>query len=152
MAARNSEGATWRSDSGVCLAEYHLRNAEVQWSISDDCALEQLEAILPMVARYGITFLEALFPGDLTIKASKQNGLPTLSLDPAQYASGEVTAYSEAEDGVRTEFFKKAVTGEAVLALSAPPRGTTRITVLYEGNDGSGKPRLATTTTNWPIR
>lgn len=151
VAARNAAGATWRTDAGVCLAEYRLRNAKVHWGISDDCALEQLEAILPEVAGYGISFLHQLFPNDITIGTSKKDGGTFVRLGDGSYGSGALRAFAEGADGRRAEFFKASVERGSTATLSRPPNGTVRITVLFDGNDTAGKPRLATASVAWPL-
>ena len=151
VAARNSEGATWRSEDDTCLAEYRIKDAKVTWSISDVCALDQLEALLPTVAGYGISFLETLYPADLSI-GSTVDGTAAITFDAKRYASGTVRFFSEGNDGKRTEFFSGELkSGTTAMALPTPPASATRITALFDGTDTLGKPLLATTSTTWPL-
>jgi len=150
VAARNESGATWRSESGTCLAEYRLRDAKVRWSISDACALDQLETILPKVAGYGISFLESLYPSDLGI--ANVDGNVAITLDAKRYGAGSVRLFAEAADGRRSEFFSADSKGNvATLAFPLPPTSATRITALFDGTDAQGQPLLASTSVEWPL-
>ncbi len=150
VAARNDDGATWRSKSGTCLAEYQIKNAKVRWSISDACALDQLEAILPTVAGYGISFLESLYPSDLGIASI--DGKTSVTFDAQRYGPGRVRLFAEAEDGRRSEFFSADTKGgETTLAIPLPPTTATRITAFFDGTDAKGAPRLASASVAWPL-
>ncbi len=150
IAARNKEGASWRSDDGVCLARYHVKQAKVYWSLDDDCALEQLEAILPKVASYGVSFLETLFPDDLGFQSD--GGRIHLVLGPKHYGHGKLRFFSDAPDGTRSEFHSVDITTAlATVALPQVPAGSTRITALFDGKDTHGALLLATTSSVLPL-
>ena len=151
VAARNSSGATWRNEDGVCLTRYRLQLAKVKFWIDDQCALEQLEAILPTVAGYGSNFLQALFPDDLSL--SKVAGKLSVGLDKERYAEGTLTFFSDAIDGTRSEYFSSVVKdgADALASIPLPPRSAARVTVLFEGKDALGQPLLATRSYAWPF-
>jgi hypothetical protein len=151
VAARNAKGATWRNEEGVCLARYRLKSAKVNFWIDDDCALEQLEAILPAVAAFGTSFLQRLFPSDITV--AKKAGKLVIGVESARYAEGTISLYAEAVDGIRTEIYtsqyKKEHKGLAQMPM--PPRSASRITVLFDGKDALGETLLATRSLEWPL-
>ncbi len=150
VAARNDEGATWQTDSGACLAQYHLRKATVEWSISDDCALEQLEEILPQVAGYGISFLESLYPSDLKLESA--SGKLAVKLNEARYGAGKLVLFTEAADGLRTEYYSADLTGtETQVVVPSPPAGSTRVSALFDGKDVLGTALLASDSSPWPL-
>jgi hypothetical protein len=151
VAARNHEGATWRNDDGVCLTRYRLRRAEVKFWIDDDCALEQMEAILPSVAAYSASFLQALFPNDLSL--SKEAGKLVVKMDAKRYGEGNLTFFADAADGTRSEYFANATGTGAATETGAPlpPRTAIRVTVLFDGKDALGNPLLAARSYPWPF-
>jgi hypothetical protein len=151
VAARNAKGATWLNEDGVCLSRYRWQRARVSFWMDDECALEQLEAILPTVGAYSTSFLERLYPGDLGL--SKKAGKILLSVDAKRYGEGTVRAFADSADGTRSEYHSVAASpGKPVAAtLPVPPSGTRRVTLLFDGRDSSGAPLLATTTSPWPI-
>ncbi|MCP4444488.1 MAG: hypothetical protein GY811_03975 [Myxococcales bacterium] len=151
VAARNKDGATWRSDSGSCLAVYHIKEARIRWTMPDTCVLDQLEAILPTVTGYGVSFLDALYPSDLGF-ASNEEAL-RISLAGERYGAGKLRIFTEGADGVRKPYFTAALTGtESGLALPAPPEGSMRITALFDGRDALDNPLLASTSSPWPLQ
>ncbi len=151
VAARNAKGATWRNEDGVCLTRYRLRSAKVNFWIDDDCALEQLEAILPSVAAFGTSFLQRLFPSG--IAASKIAGKLEIGVSSARYAEGTISLYADSADGTRSEIYtvqyKKEHMGLATMPM--PPRSARRITVLFDGKDNLGETLLATRSFEWPF-
>lgn len=150
VAARNHDGAAWVNEQGVCLTRYQWKRAELQFWIDDSCALEQLETILPQVGAYGIAFLDMLFPGDLRLEASG-TGLQ-VGVDDARYGAGTVHVFADAADGTRTQYHSAQLpAGSQGLLVPAPPAGSARVTVLFDGQDTNGAPLLATTTSSWPV-
>ena len=152
VAARNPNGATWINERGVCLAQYKWRRSKITWKMDDACALEQLEDILPTVAAYGSSFLEMLFPSDLSL--TKHSG-QLVAEGSARYTKGSLTVFADAADGTRTQFHSLSLSAQAednVLGnLPAPPKGSTRVTLLFDGQDSQGNPLLATTSSVWPF-
>ena len=150
VAARNADGATWRSTSGTCLAEYHLENAEVHWSLPDACILEQLEDLMPQVTAYGASFLNALYPSDLAIASTGKK--LRVAVNGERYGAGTLKLFSDGADGKRTAYFSTDVPDDATtLDLPIPPASSTRVTTLFDGVDALGNPLLATASTEWPI-
>jgi hypothetical protein len=151
IAAKNDDGATWVNDEGVCLARYHWKKSRLSWSLDDDCRLEQLEAILPTVAGYGVSFLDTLFPGDLEL--STRGGQLRVGARPKHYADGTVRFFADAADGTRSEYHSASLAANAGDLASAPlpPRGSVRVTVLVDGHSSAGEPIVATTTSPWPL-
>jgi len=150
VAARNDEGATWRSDSGACLAQYRIEKARIHWSIDDDCVLSQLEAILPKVAGYGASFLAALYPDDLAVQL--RDGKLTLLIGANHYGAGSVHVYADTVDGTRREYFSAELTGtESTRMIPKPPAGSTHLAVLFDGLDKAGAPALASLASPWPL-
>ncbi len=151
VAARNAEGATWRNDAGTCLTRYRLQHAKVKFWIDDDCALEQLEVILPSVAAYGSSFLQSLFPENLSL--TKIAGKLLVTANTKQYGEGTFTLYADAADKTRSAFQSAAASPGNVVGIPAvlPPRGTQRVTVLFDGKDSLGNPMLATRSYAWPL-
>ncbi len=149
VAARNEEGASWRNADGVCLARYHVKQAKVRWSLDDECVLEQLEAILPRIAGYGVSFLETLFPSDLEFQSDA--GRISLHLGPKHYGHGKLRFFSDAADGTRSEFHSVEISTAGAVALPHVPAGSVRVTALFDGNDVQGAPLLATTSRVLPL-
>lgn len=150
IAARNSEGATWSNAAGVCLTRYRHKQSKLSFWIDDDCALDQLEAILPIVSGYGASFLEALYPSDLTMAV--KSGKLQVSGSSDRYAKGSLRFFSESANGTRSEYHKatREGTGAELIQAPTPPAGTRAIAVLFDGTDSAGKPLLATTRMSWP--
>lgn len=150
VAARNTDGATWRNDDGTCLTRYRLRSAKVTFWIDDECALEQLEVILPIVAGFGSNFLQRLFPDDLSLR--KEAGKLAVGLDQERYGQGTLSFFADTADGIRSEYFSSAISGGDVgTTVPLPPRSAQRVTVLFDGKDGLGQPLLATRSYPWPF-
>lgn len=149
VAARNQEGATWSNESGVCLARYQWRRSKISWSIDDDCALEQLEAILPMVAGYSASFLDSLYSNDLSFRTQ---GRKIVVIGSQRFGQGTVRLFADAPDGTRTEYHSFETAGsQANLGTAPPPPGkTSRISVLFDGKDVEGAAMLAATGSAWP--
>ena len=151
IAARNSKGATWRNDDGVCLTRYRLQNAKVNFWIDDECALEQLEVILPSVAAFGTSFLQGLFPDDLSL--TKKAGKLVVGTNGERYADGTLSLYADTADGSRSEIYTsqyKKGQKESV-TMPMPPQGTRRITILFDGKDSLGETLLSTRSYEWPF-
>ncbi len=150
IAARNKSGATWTNESGVCLARYKHAQSEITWWIDDDCALEQLEAILPVVAGYGASFLKSLFPDDISL--SLNSGKLLVTGEASHYGVGTLRFYTDSAQGERSEFFAIERSGDSSALASAtiPTTAFARVTVLFDGKDKSGNPLLATATMSWP--
>ena len=153
MAAHYEDGATLRSPSGTCLARYRVERDVLTFSIDDDCALEQLAAILPEVAAYETGLLDFLLRGELTISAGGQ-----ITVQGAGLGAGTVEILVEDDRGVRTSLASVAVAGAGSaagsdagsgsgapgsLASVAAPATGSRVVAVYRGVDTAGEPIVA---------
>jgi hypothetical protein len=149
MAATRDDGAALRSPSGTCLAHYRVDHDILAFSIDDDCALEQLAAILPEVAAYETGLLDFLLRGELTINAGGQ-----ITVQGTGLGAGNVEILVEDDRGVRTSLASVAVAGSgsaagsgsgapASLASVAAPATGTRVIAVYRGVDTAGEPIVA---------
>ena len=152
VAARRPEGARLENAEGVCLAHYRLVDRQLSWDIPDDCALEQIAAVLPLAVVHAAGALDHLFRGSLAIEPGPQGAavMPTgLAL-----GKGTLSAYWDNELGVRTRFATVAVNGAAdkqvIARLAAPPADARRLAVLFEGVDAGGEPLSAAAVIAWP--
>lgn len=153
-AARRPEGGRMQNAAGVCLAHYRLVDQQLSWTIPDDCALEQIAALLPLAAAYTAGAIDHLFRGSLAIEP----GDAGLSVRPTgiELGAGTLTAYWDNELGVRTKYatvdnIAGAADKQVVAAIAAPPAAARRIAVLFEGSDAAGEPLSAAATVAWPI-
>lgn len=150
VAARNRKGATWADERGVCLTRYQWELGKVRFWIDDDCALQQLEAILPQVGAYGVGFLDSLFTGGLHIESAAST--LRLNINAGDVGSGTLHVFSDTADGTRSEYHSASIAkGSSAVDLPLPPKGCTRVTVLFDGHDPSGANMLATTSRSWPL-
>ncbi len=149
VAARNPQGATWSNEDGVCLTRYKHKQATLSWWIDDDCALEQLEAVFPTIAGYGASFLERLYPSDISM--TERSGSVVVTGDVSRYGAGSLLFFSESADGTRTQFHAGVRQGDSseLYLAPTPPAGTIKVAVLFDGTDNVGKPLLATTVLLW---
>src|SRR5690606_34025432 len=106
--------------------------------------------ILPKVGAYGVAFLDSLFPGDLRLEPNG-TGLQ-IRVEPARYGAGTILVFADAEDGSRRQYHSaKLAAGSQGVDLPAPPSASARVTVLFDGEDATGAPLLATTSSPWPL-
>lgn len=147
-AATSRDGVPLLDDRGVCLARYRLEDAELRWSMDDECLLAQAAAILPEVAAYSTGLLDWLFRGTLRVdrRADGYAVVPGLVL-----GQGSIEVFWDDSRGVRTALgaasaVTSGIDGQPLVQVPAAPAGATRISVLYTGVDGNGEPVVATGT------
>ncbi len=140
--AASDAGAVLRDADGVCLAQYRLREGVLSWSIGEDCAAEQISAILPTVSSYTTGFLAFLFRGTLATEAS---GAVTVGATPL--GGGNLQVLAEAADGTRRPLATTAVeggaTGTTLVGVGEVPEGTIRVIAVFRGHDTNGEEIVA---------
>jgi hypothetical protein len=144
-AAADERGAVLRSEGGVCVAHYHLRDNELRWSIPDACALEQISVLLAEASAYGAGVLDWLLRGELDVRA-RGDGLEVTSLGLG-VREAELTLYWQDARGLRTGFAKLEVAdsgaGETIARVARPPAGAERVVALLRGIDEHGQAIVA---------
>lgn len=139
--------------AGVCIADITEEARTATFSIGDDCAVQQLESLLPEAVGYGAGFLDTLFSGSASLSpAGKDVGI---SVGATALGAGSVRMFWDDRLGVRTEYAKANVkggkAGARMVKLAAPPADAKRVTVLYEGTDAAGNAMYATGTAAYPL-
>jgi hypothetical protein len=139
MAASRDDGTTLRDSNGTCLARYKVEHNRLSFSTDDDCALEQLAHILPIVGSYEAGLIDYLLRGDLTIALGE-----TVAVSGRNLGAGSVDVLVEDERGVRTPIGHADTPGgtELLTAVKLPPSGT-RIVAVFNGRDAKGEPLVA---------
>jgi hypothetical protein len=155
VAAQKEAGVEVRNTDGVCLARYRVEDDVLSWFTDDECALEQLGAILPETAAYGAGLLDFLFRGELTASAGSGGGI-AIAAGGVGFGKGTVEIYAEDERGVRTALgapteIAGAAIGASVAVAGAPAKGTRRVAAVFHGVDAAGEPLVASVTTAWPL-
>ena len=131
---------------GVCLAEYQVRDHKVQWSMSDNCLIEQAKTILPTASAYSAGLLQWLFRGELLVR-----------LDDSQIAiwtaktglgGGTLTIFSDGPKNNRSKLATISISSLAANSqlsrqIPSSPADSTQITVLFDGVDDRGQPLVA---------
>ena len=131
VAAKNAAGATLRNQRGTCLARYRWERSELRWSTDDECRLEQLEEILPLVAAYGASFLTHLFSDELKLEKSASG----ISLSGLPKLPGTLTLVQEDEQGARKAYKAIKIRGnEGALALPLPGAPSSAVVALFESD------------------
>lgn len=139
MAANRDEGTMLRDTSGTCLARYRVDNDVLEFSIDDECMLEQLAVILPEVAAYEAGLLDFLLRGELTI-----TGTDTLAISAKGLGAGTVEVLVEDARGVRTKLASATIKPNTEQLLSVPAPGSgTRVVAVFRGVDANGEPIVA---------
>ncbi|MBA3396108.1 MAG: hypothetical protein H0T89_25995 [Deltaproteobacteria bacterium] len=139
MAASRDEGTLLRNAAGVCLARYRVDHGVLGFSFDDECALEQVTAILPEVAAYETGLLEYLIRGELAIAVTGE-----IVVTGSGLGAGTVEMLVEDTRGVRTRLSATATTaGTAELARGPTPTAGTRIVAVFRGVDAAGEPIVA---------
>lgn len=140
------------NERGVCVADVLLEPRQVSFEIGDDCALEQLEVILPEAAGYGAGFLDTLLGASLSITGDQGN--LAIAAEGHDLGPGTILMLWDDRRGVRKEYGKQPVSGATAGTLlarvPAPPAGATRVIALYEGKVGN-EAVLATQNVAFPI-
>ncbi len=139
MAANRDEGTTMRNTAGTCLARYRVQDDVLQFSLDDECMLDQLAVILPEVAAYETGLLDFLFRGELTLQPGGQ--ITIASPTDIVLGAGTIDVLVEDERGVRTKLVSVPVTGtDPVLARVATPAAGIRVVAVFRGTDAAGEP------------
>ena len=143
MAASREDGTTLRDASGTCLARYRVDHGVLAFTIDDDCALEQITAILPTVAAYETGLLDFLFRGDLAMTID--NG--AIVVAGKGLGDGMIELLVEDDRGVRTAIAPLAsantANAGARLAQVPLPKTGTRVVAMFHGKDAAGEPIIA---------
>lgn len=132
--------ATLRNGAGTCLANYRLSEGQLRFHISDDCAAEQLAAILPTVGGYAAGYLNWLFRGALAVTVDAGMIQVTVAPGAVALAAGQLTLLGEDAAGHRSVIGTGPFSGSAKM----PVTGTfTRIYALFRGTDSHGETLVA---------
>ena len=145
-AARSPSGGRLVNDQGVCLANYHLVEDRLMWSMDDQCAAEQIAVILPEVSAYSSGLLDYLYRG--VIELRRDGGVWVAATAGAEFGPGEVQIFWDDGRGVRESLsekkkVEKTAAGEVLATMSKLPRGAQAIAVLFRGTDQLGEPLVA---------
>jgi hypothetical protein len=145
IGAATEAGARLVDEGGVCVAGYHVDMRRLRFTIDDDCALEQIGAILPEVAAFSAGLLDFLFRGELAVTVSARHVTVTAGLD---LGAGTVRVFWDDERGVRSELAKVdsagATAGQSLAQVAAAPAEARGVAALFVGADGHGEPVIAT--------
>jgi hypothetical protein len=141
-------GATLVDADGVCLARYRTRDFELRWKSDDDCALEQIETLLPEVSAYSTGLLQFLFRGSLAI-SKNAGGAIVVSAADVEFGEGTITVFWDDASGVRTAVGEGTATtggtiGASLAQLDAPGDDARFVAALFEGVDANGEKLIAT--------
>ncbi len=143
MAATRDGGTVLRNSEGTCLAQYHVENDILRFSLDDRCMLEQIAEILPEVAAYETGLLDFLLRGELTI-----TGTSVVSVAGKALGTGKLEVLAEDNRGVRTKLAEVAIDGKtakpgAPFARVAAPSNALRVVAVFRGTDAAGEPVVA---------
>ncbi len=138
MAATREEGTTLRNAAGVCLARYRVEHGRLGFTIDDDCALDQIAAILPEVASYETGLLDYLMRGELTIAIAE-----SVAVTGRNLGAGTVEVLVEDANGVRTQIASMTTTAPDWIARVGAPSAGTRVVAVFRGSDTAGEPIVA---------
>ena len=141
-AAKTPRGRRYANAQGVCLARYRIARDRLTWSMDDDCVLEQLAVILPMVVNYGAGFIDWLFRGALEVNADGEN--LSIRTSGVTAKDGTVVAYWDDDRGVRAQYAERKI--EKNVSIPKPPATAIRVAVLLVGRDAAGQPLVASGT------
>jgi len=139
MAASRDDGTTLRSPAGICLARYRVEHDILQFSLDDDCMMDELAVILPEVASYETGLLDFLLRGELTVAVSGK-----IAVSGNGLGAGSLEILVEDDRGVRTSVAHQDTAGgaEQLAQVAAPPAGT-RVIAVFRGSDAAGEPIVA---------
>jgi len=139
MSASRDDGTVLRDSAGTCLARYRVDRGVVGFSIDDDCMMEQINVILPLVAAYETGLLDFLLRGELQISLDS-----SLAVSAKGLGAGTLDVLVEDARGVRTKLSSTSPAGgkDEMLRISAPASGT-RVVAVFRGVDAAGEPIVA---------
>lgn len=139
MAASRDAGTTLRAPDGTCLARYQIDHAILSFSLDDECLLEQVAAILPVVASYEAGLLEFLLRGELAIQLGNE-----LVVRGEGLGAGTLEVLVEDDQGTRTSIASaQLAAGADPLVRVAAPTSGIRVVAVYRGIDAAGEPVVA---------
>jgi hypothetical protein len=137
-AARSAAGGRVTDASGTCLAVYRLDDKRhITWSIPDDCALDQLQVILPTAVGYATGFLDYLFRGELVVENA---GDRVEVRSRATLGAGKIRVFVDDPSGLRREI---GASDSKDGSASVPASGTGPITAVFVGVDARGEALVA---------
>ncbi len=144
MSATHEDGTTLRDSSGTCLARYRVEHDVLNFTLDDDCMLEEITAILPEVAAYEAGLLDFLLRGELTVAVGNHIAVSGKSL-----GDGDLAIFGEDDRGVRTQLSTvhvargKATEQAQELANAPLPASWSRVVAVFRGTDAVGEPIVA---------
>jgi hypothetical protein len=134
-------GHVLRTAGGVCLANYRVEDSTLRFNLSDDCAAEQIRALLPEIGSYATGLLEHLFRGALTVVVNQGSIDVSVPSSALQLGAGQLTFVAEDANGRRNPIGTGELHDGA--ARMAAPAGATRVFVIFRGVDVNGEPLVA---------
>jgi hypothetical protein len=139
LVSASREETTLRDDKNVCLARYRVEHDILEFSLDDECMLEQIAVLLPEVAAYEAGLLDFLLRGELTIQITGE-----VSVTATGLGAGTLDVVTEDDRGVRTKLASQTVAAGAaeLIRVSAPTSGT-RVLAVFRGVDAAGEPIVA---------
>jgi hypothetical protein len=139
LVSASREETTLRDAKNVCLARYRVEHDILEFSLDDECMLEQIAVLLPEVAAFEAGLLDFLLRGELTLQVTGE-----VSITATGLGAGTLDIVVEDDRGVRTKLASQAVTGGAAeLARVAAPASGTRVVAVFRGVDAAGEPIVA---------
>lgn len=145
--AARTGGATVKNQQGVCLAHYALAHGHAIWSISDECAAEQLGVILPLVGAHATGLLDFLFRGTLAVTQAGQGAV--IAVEHGGLGKGRLTTWVEDEHGHRQKLGGaldvESGRGDTALASvsAADLVGADKLVAVFQGVDDHGEEVVA---------
>jgi hypothetical protein len=140
LSLSTTDAVALRDERGVCLANYRVADEELRFFISDECAAEQLAAILPQVGGYAAGFLEWLFRGSLAVAVQDGQVLVTVPKGETPLGKGQVSVIAEDANGRRAVVGSSTWSGSAQVAA---PSAYVRLFAVFRGTDESGDAVIA---------
>ncbi len=138
--AAGEAGATLRH-GGVCLAAYRLRDERLTFTIPDECAAEQLAAILPVVGGYATGLLDWMFRGQLDV--SVRGATATVTAPGLRLGKGTLHVLVEDAQGARRPAGEASVGGGEELGRVTLPSGGVKAVAVFVGVDAAGEAIVA---------
>jgi len=133
-------------DKGTCLANVYGDGDRIAFEIGRECALDQLDAMLPQIGAYSVAMLDTLFRGRIRIE--RKDSTVTLTSGDIGFSKGTLKVYSEDARGVRTMLFSRNVNANigphTAIASRAADLSAARVVAFFRGQDAHGQPILAT--------
>ena len=139
LVSASREETTLRDAKNVCLARYRVEHDVLEFSLDDECLLEQIAVILPEVAAFEAGLLDFLLRGELAIQLTD-----AVSVSAKGLGAGTIDVLAEDARGVRTKLSSQAVAAGApeLIRVAAPTSGT-RVVAVFRGVDAAGEAIVA---------